>query len=1184
MTGFHSRIFHEPHDTSPRNRDLFPLPCFEEVGEIKGGVCHAVRRRIQSRSFVTQRTNLAISSLNSLFYGGGEHYKHWSTGELAELPMNQRESLVSIRQCVKAFGAPPPEARRSGALQALRTVSDGYSDPDPGVGAVCDMVLNQLSLPSGKVAGVDLASSLDEPLRSMVCNFEDWMMVDGDTWASVQDEANAVCTYNDPMLLRDRQYIQFLKHLHKCGILGLAAGCRGRVGAFTVTKKPKIVDGQVIPRQRLILDCRAVNYLFKEPPHTRLGSLAALTELELGGQKDLFVSGADIRDCFYAAKLPPGMEECFCLHRDISRAEAQSIFGGDFGKQKQKILTMGFSWSFYIIQQLHEQASVRALGITPQQLIKDGNPCPSLDEAGVLAMPYCDNVHVLSTDREEADRGKRLVEEELERMGFQLHEHEAANTYFHTLGGVIDGKVGTVSPTRTRAWNCIFAYLLDHVVSCKLVQQLIGHSIVIAVLNRAGMPIFRHLYDFVQSDASPRALNTSEKREVRIFIGLVPLLFGNMRLGWSTTVTCTDASTTGYGICESHLDRADVQQTGRWQERWRYKHLDPEHWQPRKRATGRDVLGDVRTARPFDVPTHIEEIYQVDDDFPEVPHTFMQPDSWHTALMCRWNNTSEHITLKEGRALVLAARRLTRSSRSRGKKHLVFVDNLALAMCSCKGRATNYGMLRIMQQLSALSLAGGFLLRLRWVPSELNPSDGPSRGQIKPGTYQAQVCAGEERQLDISSLERLSQHSSEAYAKENAEMPSFGCHSEQEQGESEGGEAATGHEEHQGIQSFGQSAQLSARSWEVGQEQQDDDPGEKVGHQGHRRTVQQLRSEVSEFLPGARPRASPFGKHRCKFSRLHGRALFRGTAHERRGEDCGELGVSPRQAEGSPGQKQKSPKRVAKGVSTREPHTLAQADSVRNLHDLAVKGKASTCLEVNPRLRHLHETWGKPRSFGKKLGRTGGTSWTPIQVVCSSDQGLRREAPRQSGSVRQQCSSQQPNTKMDWSHSSFPCEDLGFAHCQDVSLQRRGVPQGVHKGCGDDESQGAAPLSVETRGCSRRLEFQGEGLPVGENEGALADGSIGPKIHKGGKNPTAFEPVVQRRHGVLSLVTPEFGESFERHQACSNESRCVNRDVFLSPLVLCKCFPVGLPSQNIFEIKLFDYFCKYHDGRGLGKN
>jgi hypothetical protein len=40
----------------------------------------------------------------------------------------------------------------------------------------------------------------------------------------------------------------------------------------------------------------------------------------------------------------------------------------------------------------------------------------------------------------------------------------------------------------------------------------------------------------------------------------------------------------------------------------------------------------------------------------------------------------------------------------------------------------------------------------------------------------------------------------------------------------------------------------------------------------------------------------------------------------------------------------------------------------------------------------------------------------------------------------------------------------------------------------------------------------------------------------------------------LSLVTPEFGESFERHQACSNESRCVNRDVFSIPVGTMQMF------------------------------
>jgi hypothetical protein len=81
-------------------------------------------------------------------------------------------------------------------------------------------------------------------------------------------------------------------------------------------------------------------------------------------------------------------------------------------------------------------------------------------------------------------------------------------------------------------------------------------------------------------------------------------------------------------------------------------------------------------------------------------------------LLGRWRDTSEHITLKEGRALVLALKWLARNQSSPNKKHLILVDNMALAMTSCKGRATNYGMLRIMQQAAAISLAGNFSYRL----------------------------------------------------------------------------------------------------------------------------------------------------------------------------------------------------------------------------------------------------------------------------------------------------------------------------------------------------------------------------------------------------------------------------------------------------------------------------------------
>lgn len=41
-----------------------------------------------------------------------------------------------------------------------------------------------------------------------------------------------------------------------------------------------------------------------------------------------------------------------------------------------------------------------------------------------------------------------------------------------------------------------------------------------------------------------------------------------------------------------------------------------------------------------------------------------------------------------------------------------------------------------MQQLGALCLGGGFSRHLRWIISEHNVADGPSRGQIKGGPFE----------------------------------------------------------------------------------------------------------------------------------------------------------------------------------------------------------------------------------------------------------------------------------------------------------------------------------------------------------------------------------------------------------------------------------------------------------------
>ena len=82
----------------------------------------------------------------------------------------------------------------------------------------------------------------------------------------------------------------------------------------------------------------------------------------------------------------------------------------------------------------------------------------------------------------------------------------------------------------------------------------------------------------------------------------------------------------------------------------------------------------------------------------------LDPDGYHVALSGGWRHKREHITLKEGRALTLAVRRIARSSCNHSRKHLMLVDNLALAFAAGKGRSANHAMLRVTQKLGQYCL------------------------------------------------------------------------------------------------------------------------------------------------------------------------------------------------------------------------------------------------------------------------------------------------------------------------------------------------------------------------------------------------------------------------------------------------------------------------------------------------
>ncbi len=110
----------------------------------------------------------------------------------------------------------------------------------------------------------------------------------------------------------------------------------------------------------------------------------------------------------------------------------------------------------------------------------------------------------------------------------------------------------------------------------------------------------------------------------------------------------------------------------------------------------------------------------------EVPAPWLN-GGWSTAFHGRWSGPEDIMRL-EGRALVMSVRHALRSTQNLGH-HLVFLcDNLALVLAVTKGRGSSPSLNATCRELSALSLLTGCSFHFRWVPSELNPSDGPSRG------------------------------------------------------------------------------------------------------------------------------------------------------------------------------------------------------------------------------------------------------------------------------------------------------------------------------------------------------------------------------------------------------------------------------------------------------------------------
>jgi len=81
----------------------------------------------------------------------------------------------------------------------------------------------------------------------------------------------------------------------------------------------------------------------------------------------------------------------------------------------------------------------------------------------------------------------------------------------------------------------------------------------------------------------------------------------------------------------------------------------------------------------------------------------------------------------ELRAVLTAVRWVLSLPQSVNKRLLVLCDSQVALGAVSKGRSSSQPLLRRLRALAALVMASGLCVTVRWIPTDLNPADEPSR-------------------------------------------------------------------------------------------------------------------------------------------------------------------------------------------------------------------------------------------------------------------------------------------------------------------------------------------------------------------------------------------------------------------------------------------------------------------------
>lgn len=340
-------------------------------------------------------------------------------------------------------------------------------------------------------------------------------------------------------------------------------------GLFGVTKDEK-VDG--VDVYRLIMNLIPLNNICVglSGDVATLPSWSSMSPYFIQPSENLLVSSEDVRCFFYTMSVPEEWHKYMAFNKLVPQDVLPLELQGEEVYLASRVLPMGFLNSVSLAQHVHRNLVLwsgdRDGSSNPpdEELRKDKH----FSDGSRNWRVYLDNYDLLEKVQSFEVMGMKdsvappvlaLREQyEIWEVPRNIKKSVARSTKAEVQGATIDGEAGLAYPWEVKLLKYLSAGLKvcgqSHVTQRQL-QVVCGGLVYLSMFRRPLLgslnAVWRQIESFNSNKVAHLPLWPECRFEIIRFLGLTPLVRMNFRTDLHPQITCSDASTSGGGVCAS---------------------------------------------------------------------------------------------------------------------------------------------------------------------------------------------------------------------------------------------------------------------------------------------------------------------------------------------------------------------------------------------------------------------------------------------------------------------------------------------------------------------------------------------------------------------------------------------------------------------------------------------------------